>query len=135
MFQRQFRLSRDDFYAVHEAIINYKTYHYGYDEKKHFKFATLSSGSLVTLELRLSIILRILSGASSLDMIWYAVDVNSVPSIFWSTICDIDEALDYINFPSDSDGTAQLVENWARIEKKSMDLLQTRALHLLLTVL
>jgi hypothetical protein len=68
-------------------------------------------------------------------MIWYAVDVNSVPSIFWSTICDIDEALDYINFPSDSDGTAQLVENWARIEKKSMDLLQTRALHLLLTVL
>jgi hypothetical protein len=92
MFQQQFRLSRDDFYAVHEAIINLKTSHYGYDEKMHFKFATLSSGSQVTLELRLFITLRILSGASYLDMIWYAVDVNTVPSLFWSTICDIDEA-------------------------------------------
>ncbi len=69
MFQRQFRLSRDDFYAVHEAIINHKASQYGYEEKKLFKFATLSSGSPVTLELRLFITLRILSGASYLDMI------------------------------------------------------------------
>jgi hypothetical protein len=44
-------------------------------------------------------------------MIWYAVDVNAVPSIFWSTIFDIDEALDNINFPSDADEIAQLVDN------------------------
>jgi hypothetical protein len=113
-FQWQFRLSREDYYAVHQAIMNYKTSHCGYDEEKLFKFATLSSGSPVTLELPLFITLRILSGASYLDMIWYAVDVNTVPSIFWATICDIDEALDNINFPSDADGIAQLVDNWAK---------------------
>jgi len=31
-------------------------------------------------------------------MIWYGVEVRSVPGIFWKTICDIDEALDNINF-------------------------------------
>jgi hypothetical protein len=48
--------------------------------------------------------------------IWicYAVDVNTVPSIFWSTICGIDEALDNINFPTDADGIAQLVYNCAK---------------------
>jgi hypothetical protein len=45
----------------------------------------------VTLELRLFITLRILSGASYLAMIWYAGDVKAVPSIFWSTICGIDD--------------------------------------------
>jgi hypothetical protein len=72
----------------------------------------------VTLELRLFITLRILSGASYLDVIWYAIDVNTVPSIFWSTICDIDEALDNINFLSDADGIAQLVDNWAKKREK-----------------
>jgi hypothetical protein len=97
-----------------KQIMNYKTSNFGYDDEKHFKFATLSSGSPVTLELRLFITLRILSGASYLDMIWCAVDVNTVPSIFWATICDIDEALDNINVPSDADGMAQLVDNWAK---------------------
>ena len=73
IFQQQFRLSREDFYTVQQAMMNYKTSHCGYDEENHFKFATLSSGSPVTLELRLFITLRILSGASYLDMIWYAV--------------------------------------------------------------
>jgi len=62
IFQRQFRLSREDFYAIHQAIMNFKTSYCGYDEEKHFKFATLSSGSPVTLELILFITLRILSG-------------------------------------------------------------------------
>jgi len=62
MFQWQFTLSREDFYAVDQAIMNYKTSHCGDDEEKHFKFATLSSGSPVTLELILFITLRILSG-------------------------------------------------------------------------
>jgi hypothetical protein len=51
-------------------------------------------------------------------MIWYAVDVNTVPSLFWSTICDIHEALDNINFPSDADGIAQLVDNWVKARNK-----------------
>jgi hypothetical protein len=46
-------------------------------------YATQSSGSSITVELRLYITLRFLSGASYLNMIWYAVDVRSVPGIFW----------------------------------------------------
>jgi len=56
---------------------------------------------------------RILSGASYLDMIWYAVEVRSVPGIFWRTICDLDEAVDNINFPTDEVGLMQLVDNWS----------------------
>jgi hypothetical protein len=67
----------------------------------------------VPLELRLYITLRILSGASYLDMIWYGVEVKSVPGIFWRTVCDIDDALDNINFPTDEAGIQQVVDNWA----------------------
>jgi hypothetical protein len=57
--------------------------------------------------------LRILCGASYLDMIWYGVEVKSVPRIFWRTICDIDDALDNINFLTDKAGIRQVVDNWA----------------------
>jgi hypothetical protein len=85
----------------------------GYDYEKHAMYATRSSGSPVPLELRLYITLRILSGASYLDMIWYGVEVKSVPGIFWRTVCDIDDALDNINFPTDEAGIQQVVDNWA----------------------
>jgi hypothetical protein len=80
----------------------------GYDYEKHAMYATRSSGSPVPLELRLYITLRILSGASYLDMIWYGVEVKSVPGIFWRTVCDIDDALDNINFPTDEAGIQQV---------------------------
>ncbi len=35
-----------------------------------------------------------------------------------STICDIDEAINNINFPSDTAGIAKLVDNWAAKRKK-----------------
>jgi hypothetical protein len=85
----------------------------GYDYEKHARYATQSSGSLVSIELRLYIMLRILCGASYLDMIWYGVEVKSVPGIFWRTICDIDDTLDSINFPTDKAGIQQVVDNWA----------------------
>ena len=64
MFQRQFRLSKKDVYFLEDAMCDHKITYYGYDEEKHNKFAMLSSGSPATLELRLFIMLRILSGAS-----------------------------------------------------------------------
>jgi hypothetical protein len=89
----------------------------GYDFGKHASYATRSSGSLITLELWLYITLWILSGANYLDMIWYAVEVRSVPGIFWWTICDIDEAVDSINFPTDGVGLMHLVDNWSAKRK------------------
>jgi len=113
MFKRQFRLSREDFYEVESAILSNKVRH-GYDLEQHYKYARLSSGSPISIELRLLITLRLLSGASYLDMIWYGVSLRSIPSIFWETICDIDGAVDNINFPQDEGSMMQLSENWAR---------------------
>jgi len=56
----------------------------------------------------ISFTLHSCSGAQYLDMIWYGVSLDSIPEIFWSTICDIDEAIDNINFPSDSLGVMKL---------------------------
>jgi hypothetical protein len=44
-------------------------------------------------------------------MIWYAVEIRSVPRIFWRTICDIDDAVDNINFPTNEGSIMQVVEN------------------------
>jgi hypothetical protein len=50
-------------------------------------------------------------------MIWYAVEIQSVSLIFWQTICDIDDAINNINFPTDEAGLMQLVDNWAAKHK------------------
>jgi len=54
----------------------------GYDLARHACYTARSSGSPISLELRLYITLRILSGASYLDMIWYGVEIRSVPALF-----------------------------------------------------
>jgi hypothetical protein len=46
-------------------------------------------------------------------MIWYGVEVRSVPGIFRRKVCDINEAVDNINFPADEIGIMQLVDNWS----------------------
>jgi hypothetical protein len=37
--------------------------------------------------------------------------------IFWQTICDMDYAVDNINFPTDEAELMQLVDNWAARHK------------------
>jgi len=116
MFRRQFRVARDDFSLLETAILE-KMERKGYDFGKHASYATQSSSSPITLELWLYITLWILSGASYLDMIWYAVEVRSVSGIFWRMIYDIDEAVDNLNFPTDEVGRMQLVDNWSAKRK------------------
>ncbi len=112
MFRRQFRVTRADFALLEGTILEHMQIN-GYDYAKHASYAARSSGSPISLELRLYITLRILSGASYLDMIWYGVEIRSVPGLFWRTVCDMDAALDNINFPTDEPGIRQVVENWA----------------------
>jgi hypothetical protein len=97
MFKHQIQLSREDFALLENLILDHKIQK-GYDYEKHIKYASLSSGSAITLELRLYITLHLCSGAQYLYMIWYAVSLDSIPEIFWSTICEIDEAIDNIIF-------------------------------------
>ena len=52
MFKWQFRLSWEDFYLLESLILDHKCRN-GYDYEKHIKYATMSSGSLISLELKL----------------------------------------------------------------------------------
>jgi hypothetical protein len=45
------------------------------------------------------------------DLVWDGSQIGSRD--FRRTICDIDEALDNINFPTDEAGVRQIVDNWA----------------------
>jgi len=47
----------------------------------------------ITMELKLAITLRILAGASYLDLIWYGVQVDSVHTIFLFTLKLLDQIL------------------------------------------
>lgn len=47
-------------------------------------------------------------------MIWFGVSPDSIPYIFWSTICEIDEAINSINFSSDKLGLMKLVNDWSK---------------------
>ena len=105
-------MTRDEVSLLETAILENMGRN-GYNVSRHVAYATQSSGYPITVELRLYMTLRILSGASYLDMIWYAVDVRSVPRLFWQTVCDIDEAIDNINFPTDEVGLMQLVHHWS----------------------
>lgn len=78
MFNRQFRLCREDFFYV---LFKNET-----GLIKNEKKAVNSSGSSVSPYIMLMITLRILAGASYLDMIHYQVHVDSVCDIVWRTV-------------------------------------------------
>jgi len=116
MFKQKIRISRSDFLLLESAILDHMARN-GYNLERQTMYATQSSGSPISLELRLYVTLQILSGASYLDMIWYCVEIRSVPALFWKTVCDIDDALDNINFPMDETELMQLVNNWSAKHK------------------
>jgi hypothetical protein len=62
MFRYQFRMCREEFYELEKVIMDHKE-RQGYDMECHYKYASWSSGSPITLVLWLFIILRLLSGA------------------------------------------------------------------------
>ncbi len=70
MFERQFRLCREDFNNILTQIAPLI--------ERNEQMAIRSSGSNINPELRLLITLRVLAGARYLDMIHYRVDVDHV---------------------------------------------------------
>ena len=108
MFRRQFRLVREDFFYVLLKISG--------DLKKNEKQALNSSGSSITPELKLMITLRILAGASYLDMIHYRVHVDSVASIVWETVQAIHSNIDNIKLASTTEECLRIAKVWAAIQ-------------------
>ena len=90
LFKRQFRMSRKLFMNLLQKMIasypgryidGWRNYQYSQQQGKN------SYGDPIKLEIKLCITLRMLAGASYLDMIWYGVSVNSVDRIFLSLGC------------------------------------------------
>lgn len=109
MFRRQFRLHRDDFYYVLLKISG--------DLKKDEQKAINSSGSSISPYLMLMITLRMLAGASYLDMIHYHVHVDSVHSIVWETVCAITKNIDNIKIASTEVDFLDIARDWSTIQK------------------
>jgi hypothetical protein len=113
MFVRQFRVDR----VVHAQLVQSLERVYPINEA----MAIRSSGSCIPHFLRLCITLRILAGASYLDIIWYGVDVDNygVHNLFKDTIMKLDSVIDNINFPiSDDAALSQLASDWETVMVK-----------------
>ena len=87
LFYRQFRLPREEFFVLSERL---KSIYPGTLSTglKNYQFAQLQGSNSspgsgpITIELKLAITLRLLAGASHLDMIWYGVQSSTVSAIF-----------------------------------------------------
>ena len=110
MFRRQFRLCREDFLFVVNKIS--VALHVNRQQ------AINSSGSSIPVELMLMITLRILAGASYLDMIHYHVHVDSVNKIVWSVVCAIHSDVDNIKIAANEEECIKLARVWSDIQKK-----------------
>lgn len=108
MFRRQFRFHRVDFYDVLLKI--------NIDLDKSVMHAVNSSGSAVSPYLMLMITLRILAGASYLDMVHYHVHIDSVNKIVWETVQSIHKRIDNIHVAKNESECKDFLTEWSNIQ-------------------
>ena len=105
-FQAQYRLRR----VVFNECLSLLDIHLKKNEKK----ALASSGSSVSPEMMFLITLRLLAGASYLDMIWYRVSVKHIfDSIIYPTLEAIIKCLPPISFPKTEVECQAIEQQWS----------------------
>lgn len=111
MFKRQMRISRLDFDRILQSISQ--------DIYRDDDMATRSSGSPVHAILKLAITLRILAGATYVDMYWYGVETKSVMGIVVETCAAIYAHFhNEINLPVNDESQLLGISNdWIRIQE------------------
>ena len=112
MFYRQFRVCREDFIYILMRIQPSLV--------KKTRQVINSSGSKVSPELMLMSTLRILAGASYLNMIHYRVYVDSISGIVWDTVLAIHDRSDNIKLASTDIECLTLAKEWALLENLSI---------------
>lgn len=111
MFKRQFRLSRRAYNSLITKI--YPAL------EGNVARAVASSGSAVSPELMLLITLRMLAGASYLDMIWFKVCIDHVTKYVVKVCKVINNLIGNIEFPNSEIKLRELERGWkVRIKKK-----------------
>jgi hypothetical protein len=109
MFVRQFRVCREDFNTLLHLIEA--------DIEPDHKKAVNSSGSPIVTRLSLMITLRILAGASYLDMVHYHVHVDSVSTIVHRTVDALHKRLDNIQLPQTEIECRALAARWEEVQQ------------------
>lgn len=121
LFQRQFRTSKEDFFVLCEKCksVYPGNSRYGFTNYQTALLqgarSTPKSGP-ITMEIKLAITLRILAGASYLDLIWYGVQVDSVHPIFLFTLNLLDQVLpnsEIFNFDPAQEGFGEEMDKMA----------------------
>jgi hypothetical protein len=123
LFERQFRMDRKYFFKLLKRMID--TYEGPFDTgEKNYKFSCKqgnnSHGYHVPLQIKLCITLRMLAGASYLDMIWYGVDLGYVETIFIKCLHLIEDALpdDFIFNCNADTKFDEMANEWTQIMTK-----------------
>ena len=122
-FKRQYRISRDVF---SDLCVRMKRIYPGphADGLENYRIGQIRSaaasanGEPITMELRLAITLRLLAGASYLDLVWYQVGTTTIHPLFESTLRMLDKALpneELFNLPTDEEGWEQIAGEWRDI--------------------
>jgi len=132
VFRKQFRMDKDQFLDVVDRCKRAYPGRYsnGIDNYKLAQIrgdAGSKSGS-ITMELKVAITLRLLAGASYLDMVWYGVAINTVAPVFKFTVLLMDIALpnlEFFNMPETEAQCEQTAKEWSDImrAKRHADLM------------
>jgi hypothetical protein len=131
MFSRQFRMHRDLFFRLLRRMIYYFPGSHSEGEK-NFQHSCCQGdnahGHHILLQIKLCITLRILAGASYLDMIWYGVSIGYVETIFKDCLSLIHRALpdDYIFDFNERTDFNRMAHEWSQImiRRRSHDLMK-----------
>ena len=119
LFYRQFRMDRTDFQALKTKLIDNYPGSNGATGRVYYELAeemgTRSSGSCISMDIKLYVSLRLLAGASYLDMIWYQVAVDSVTPIFLQILNLINNSVDNIKLPATAEEWVQIRQEWEAI--------------------
>jgi hypothetical protein len=125
-FKRQYRVSREVFDdlcdrtkrlypgAHEDGLENYKL-------SQIRSAASSANGQPITMELRIAITLRMLAGASYLDLVWYQVGSTTIHPLFISTLSLLDKAMpneEMFKLPTDEAGWEEIAEEWRDIMKR-----------------
>jgi len=131
LFHHQFRIERQEFFDLCSKCKNCYPgkYEKGLDNYNFSlikgKNSTPLSGP-ITMEIKLAITLRLLAGASHLDMIWYGVQLVTVNAIFLTTIELINKSMpdniifnfDPVNCPNFLSELNLIEHQWASVMER-----------------
>jgi DDE superfamily endonuclease len=125
LFRRAFRIGRADFVALRESC---KEHH----RQRNKGMAELSSGSMVQLETKMFVTLRTLAGAAYIDLLWYGLPINHIPTYVKETVSIFNKCslLDTIRLPRTEDEVNMIRAGWVRIamRKFGVDLMDGHTL-------